>query len=382
LFVFVLAVIAPVLAPAAEQNRLRASHLFTISYPPPELPISDFGGIAFSDRFAFFGTDGGVFRAPLPLHPSTQADRVAFEWTPVTGLLWRAGTLYATLDNLHPTGPGASTRSLLKSVDDGITWTPIDQQLEECSFGTCRYLSASQIELIGDRLFVNAGGNLLVSGDEGASWTVLFGATSNGKPQAQACYDPAFAVVGQRLLMGGECPLDMAYLRTGTLKPDLLDWEEEPETAVTPFLENRNVQFIRRRGESNVIYAGIEGALMRSADAGASYDFILFYEGQAPKYPYITHILFPSQNPLQILIAGFDKGAGGPFLSASFDDGVTWTDQSHLLPGVGDEHWSVTKLEETPDGRIVVGAEDDERGALHIYALSAVSPSRRRAVAR
>jgi len=60
------------------------------------------------------------------------------------------------------------------------------------------------------------------------------------------------------------------------------------------FLENRNVQFIRR-GESNVVYAGIEGALMRSDDAGASYDFVLHYEGDAAKYPYITHILFPSQ---------------------------------------------------------------------------------------
>ncbi len=365
---------------AAEQKRLRAIPLFTISYPPPPIAIADHGNVAFNDRFVFFGTDGGVFRAPLPISSSTQPERIAFESTPVTGLAGRGGAIYAILDIDHPTGPGATTRSLLKSTDDGDTWTPIDHQLEECFAGFCEFLQASQIELVGDRIFVNAGGNVLVSGDDGASWTVLFGATSNGKPQGQACYDPAFTLVGQRLLLGGECPLDIAYLRTGTLTPDLLEWQDEPESAATPFLENRNVQFLRRRGDANVVYAGIEGALLRSDDAGASYDFVLFYEGDAAKYPYVTHILFPSHDPATIIIAGFDKATGGPFLSASFDDGLTWIDQSDLLPGAGLSHWSVSKLAETPDGKLLIGAEDDEGGALHLFELRVGTAARRRAI--
>ena len=365
---------------AAEQSRLRATPLFTISYPPPQFGISDYGNVAFSEQFAFIGTDGGLFRAALPISKSTQARRVAFESTPVTGLAYRAGALYASLDIDHPTGPGATDRALLKSLDDGITWTPIDDQLEECYGAYCERLQSSQIALADDRIFVNAGGNVIVSDDDGASWNVLFGHTSNGKPQGQACYDPAFALVGQRLLLGGECPLDSAYLRTGTLNADLLDWQSEPESAQTPFLENRNVQFIRQRGDSNVVYAGIEGALMRSDDAGASYDFLLFYEGDAPKYPYITHILFPSQHSTAIIIGGFDKANGGPFLSVSFDNGATWIDQSNLLPGVGREQWSVTKLEETPSGQLIVGAEDDEAGALHLFELTIGNAGRRRSV--
>jgi hypothetical protein len=367
---------------AGEGDRLRATPLLTISYPPPPIAITDHGQIAFSDRFAFFGTDGGVFRAALPITRETQPQRVAFESTPVTGLAYRSGSLYAILDIDHPTGPGATNRSLLKSTDEGITWTPIDAALEECSFGFCEFLQSSQIVVTVDRIFVNAGGNVLVSGDDGASWNILFGFTSTGKPQAQACYDPAFAIVGQRLLIGGECPLDSAYLRTGTLRPDLLAWEIEPESAVTPFIENRNVQFIRQRGDSNVVFAGIEGALMRSDDAGASYDFVLFYEGEALKYPYITHILFPSQNPETIIIAGFDKANGGPFLAMSSDDGATWRDQSDLLPGVGLMHWSVSALEETPNGQLIAGAEDDESGSLYLFELRIAGAARPRTIRR
>ena len=370
-------------APAsAEPQRLRATPLFELSYAPPPIAIADHGDIVFSDTFMFLGTDGGIFRAPLPIGPGTVLQRVAFESNPVTGLAYADGTLFAILDNDRPTGPGSTTHSLMRSTDQGLSWTPIDHALEECISGACEFLTASQIEAVGDRLFVNAGGNVLVSGDGGDSWKVLFGATSTGKPQSQACYDPAFAIVGQRLLIGGECPLDMAYLRTGTLQPDLLGWQEEPVLAATPYLENRNVQFIHRR-DGNTVFAGIEGALLRSDDAGASYYTVLHFPGDAPKYPYITHIVFPSQNPAAIIIGGFDKANGGPFLALSYDDGATWIDQSHLLPGVGHPDWSVSVLAETPDGRLLTGAEDDETGRLHVFELEMVGVSgRRRAVSR
>jgi hypothetical protein len=378
----VLLVVAPAATLSAEQKRLRVVPLLTISYPPPNFAVANHGGIVFSDQFVFFGTDGGLFRAPLPIVSTTQPERVAFEWTPVTGLAYRSGVLYAILDQKNPTGPGATTHSLLKSIDQGASWTPIDSELEECFGGTCEFLSASQIEVIGDRIFVNAGGNVLVSASEGSSWTILQGVTSTGRPQAQACYDPSFAIVERRLLIGGECPLDFAYLRTGTLRPDLLGWEQEPGPAATPLLENRNVQFIRQRGDSSVVYAGIEGALLRSDDAGANYAFLLYYPGDAVKYPYITHILFPSKDPSVIIVGGFDKARGGPFLAVSSDNGATWIDESHLLPGVGIDHWSVSALEETPDGQILIAVDDDAVGSFHVSELLLTRSERRRSVRR
>ena len=57
-----------------------------------------------------------------------------------------------------------------------------------------------------DRMFVNAGGNVLASDDDGASWHQLYGLQSNGKPTAQVC-PVKFELVGTQLFLGGECPL-------------------------------------------------------------------------------------------------------------------------------------------------------------------------------
>lgn len=364
---------------AAELTRVVP--LFTITHEPPAIAGADHGGIVFTDTHAFFGTDGGLFRAPLPLG-SSQPALVAFESTPIIGLAWSGSALYVAPDIDHAPKTGGTAHTLLRSIDAGATWTPIDDQLEECIGSFCKRLISSQLEVVDGRLFANAGGNVLASADEGANWSILFGASSTGKPQGQACYDPTFAFVGRRLLLGGECPLDSAYLRTGTLQPDLLAWETEPESASTPFLENRNVQFIRRRAMSDTVFTGIEGALLRSDDAGASYRFVLHYELDAPKYPYITQLVFPTAHPSVIVVGGFDKANGGPFLAVSLDDGMTWRDDSLLLPGIGDESWSVVELAESPDGRIIIAVEDDTHGALHVSELQLTHRSRRRAVGR
>ena len=123
--------------------------------------------------------------------------------------------------------------------------------------------------------------------------------------------------------------------------------------------------------------------LERSEDAGASYEFILRYGGDSAKYPYIEHILFPSSDPALVIVGGFDKAAFGPFLAVSRDGGATWTDQSAILPGAGLEPWSVAFLEETPEGQVIIGVEDDQDGRLHVFELERESvPRRRRAVRR
>jgi hypothetical protein len=110
-----------VFAPASlvlAESRFRVVPLFTMSYPPPLITLADDGAIALTDRFVFFGTDGGLFRVPLPLG-SGQPERVAFEWTPVTALAWSGGALFATLHLDHKTGPGGETHSVMKSTRGG-----------------------------------------------------------------------------------------------------------------------------------------------------------------------------------------------------------------------------------------------------------------------
>lgn len=351
--------------------------LFTLPYDPPPIALSDPGGIAFTESHAFFGTDDGLYRAPLPLG-SAAPELIAFDSRLVTHVSAGGGVVYVALDVNVPEGPLLIKRSLFRSEDEGETWEAVDEGLEECHGADCRYLQASQVQELGGRIFTNAGGNVLASGDGGATWSILFGASSTGKPQAQACYDPTFTVVGRRLLIGGECPLDTAYLISGTLTEDLLHWEEQPVPAVTPWLENRNVQFIRHH--EGMVYAGIEGALLRSNDQGASYDFLLRYEGTSAKYPYITHIAFPVGHPNAIVTAGFDKAAGGPFLAVSTNGGATWRDESHLLPGAGDERVGVGGLAQSPAGELLLSVEDDGTGLLSVFEVSVPKTNRRRPV--
>ena len=97
----------------------------------------------------------------------------------------------------------------------------MDQDLEECYSNICHFLTPTQAAFREERIFVQRGSglNLLVSEDRGASWRALSGSL-DARPATRR-----LRTVGRQVVMGGECPLDRAYLRRGTLRADLLGWE-------------------------------------------------------------------------------------------------------------------------------------------------------------
>jgi hypothetical protein len=140
------------------------------------------------------------------------------------------------------------------------------------------------------------------------------------------------------------------------LRPDLLDWLVEPQPVVAPPLENRNVQFIRDLG-NGVVYAGIEGALLKSTNGGASFGFVIHHELEDPfVYPYIGHMLIPSRDAQLMIIGGFDKKDNDGYLAYSSDGGSTWRDVSHLA---GDAY--VVMLTEDVSGRVIAGLQYRDR---------------------
>jgi hypothetical protein len=68
----------------------------------------------------------------------------------------------------------SANHTLHRSNDRGASFTPVDEGLLDCSGQPCGYLSVRQIETAPGRLFVEAGGNILVSDDDGATWNLLF----------------------------------------------------------------------------------------------------------------------------------------------------------------------------------------------------------------
>lgn len=306
-------------------------------------------GYARDAQYEYLATPQGLYRAPRLASSTPELIGFGGEAVHAVGVS-DSGALYVAKGTGNEAGTSAG-HTLVKSVDHGASFINIDAALLDCSLQTCAYLVPTRLGFGPDRLYTNAGGNVLVSDDDGASWHQLYGLPSNGKPAAQVC-PVKFERAGTTMFLGGECPLDVAWLDRGTLSDDLLAWDAQPKPVVTPNLENRNVQFIRVL-EDGVVYAGIEGALLKSTDGGASFRFVMHYHLEAvDRYPYIGHMLVSSRDPRLMLVGGFDKKNAVGFLAVSADAGETWQDISHF---VGEPY--VSLLVEDADGRILIGLQ-------------------------
>jgi hypothetical protein len=252
---------------------------------------------------------------------------------------------------------GQAGEHSLCTLEASGTFAARDQPLASCIGEWCAPLAMNELKLAGNRLYTNAGAgqNLFVSDNAAASWRVVL-----GQFDSMVCTHQAFQVVGDRLLVGGECPLDSAYVRAYRLGADgrLASPAELP--VALPKLENRNVQFIEQVANTQRVFAGVEGGLLRSEDGGQSFKFVIEQPVEGNKnYPYIRSFLALSGKPDTIVVGGFDKATALPYLAWSADGGTKWTDLSPLLPGyaraAGDTAFAeVSSLSQDPQGRVIV----------------------------
>ncbi len=317
--------------------------------------VGDDARIAFDRDFAYISSpDGQVYRT-RGIWPDSPLKQV-YAANTISNLVTHHDNLYVLVQTIDVREGEPLHHSLLQSRDHGESFTPVDEGLRACSHEYCQYLWATQLIVKNNLLFTNAGAdlNLLVSPDQGDRWIAL-----SGSVEARVCTHSAFEITGSTVLQGGECPLDRAFLRRGTLGPDKLGWAPggDLKPVQSPDLENRNIMVIRAQPRSEVRLAGAEGAVLRSVDDGHSFSYA-FQETQADKhYHYVQQILFPSRSESTPLIGGFDKVTGRPYLAISHDDGETWVDISHLLPGY--EHYAVVGgLAENDRGEIIAVVTD------------------------
>lgn len=376
-FLIALLIAAPQLISA--QEIAAATTLVTIDYETGTEWVFD-AALARTVTHTWVATPGGLYRLPLDLEQE-EAELFAFPGRGVTRLYVHEGDLYVLKETRAADGP-SDDHGLLRLSSDGASLVPLDQPLEWCYGDLCQYPAGSEARFVGERIYYAAGGNLLVSPDSGTSWKALVGFL-----EPAACYDLSFEISGSSLLFGGECPLDIAWIRRARLGPAGDELVGDPVEAVTPYLENRNIQFIRQMPGSSIVFAGIEGAILRSMDGGASYEFVHRHvNGGANegKYPYVGSLLAPSRTEGVLLAGGFDKAKAleAAWLAISFDGGASWLDRSVALRQPDGFSADVLSfLEEDAGGRILAGLVDLETTRLRIVELS-VEPARRRAVRR
>lgn len=352
--------------------------------------------IAFYKRNAYIGMsnsateDTAVVRTGLPVTAASQWNTVALGSCGIAPYNdtapQRSPTLRALGDSLwmfqpwyEDAGTGKQEHALCALNDAGTSFAPQDQSLRACYGEYCYTLWMDELKMVGTRLFSNpgAGVNLFVSDNKAATWRVLL-----GQFDAMTCYHQSFHVVGTRLLVGGECPLDDAFIRAYQLSADGARLESQKELPVTvPELENRNIQFIDSIDGTQRVFAGVEGGLLRSDDGGRSFKFVIRHaiEG-ATTYPYVMRFLALKNKPNVLVVGGFDKANARPYLAWSNDGGDNWTNLSPMLPGynrgAGATSLSgqVTSLVEDPQGRILLTLNEDETAKGKLIQLTLGKP--------
>lgn len=329
------------------------------------------------------GEGTAVQRAPLPLSAASAWTPVALgacalprvdgEFVPPRSP--RLKLLGDTIWLFHP-WVGDNEHSACAMPARATAFAPRDGALRACDGSYCETLSMSDLKVSGTRLYTNAGAgiNLFASGDGGASWRVLRGGFAG-----YSCTHTKFEVVGERVLVGGECPLDDAFLEAYQLSADgmaLASSEKLPLSV--PELENRNVQFIEAVPGTQRVFVGVEGGLLRSDDGGKRFEFVIHNPLEGAKaYPYMQAFLPLRGRPGTIVVGGFDKENFRPYLAFTQDGGKSWTDISSLLPGYtrpagGDTRVAVvTSLAQDPQGRILVtmNEREDQHGRLLLLTL-------------
>jgi hypothetical protein len=351
---------------------------------------SGIGNIVYKDGAAWVTLStsaqagSAVMKAALPLQAASRWTEVplgacALPKQDASGMM-RTPMLRALGANLwlfqppHERQQGQAGEHSLCTLEASGAFAPRDQPLENCIGGWCAPLAMNDMKLAGNRLYTNAGAgqNLFVSDNLAASWRVVL-----GQFDSMVCTHQAFQVVGDRLLVGGECPLDAAYVRAYRLGSDGKLASPDALPVALPALENRNVQFIEQVANSQRVFAGVEGGLLRSEDGGQSFKFVIQQPVEGNKtYPYIRSLLALSGKPDTIVVGGFDKANALPYLAWSADGGTAWTDISALLPGyaraAGDSAFAeVSSLSQDPQGRVIVtvNLKDGREGRVLLLTL-------------
>lgn len=321
--------------------------------------------LVFDDSYAYISTPDGLFRTGKLLSPDQPLEFIGFAGKYITNLYVYNNTLYVLKAGEQTIGSSAIDHSLLKSSDHGATFVPIDKGLEYCYDGYCQFMTPTQAFFKDNLIFTNAGAgtNVLVTADDGAHWNVVSGIFGT-----QVCYDPAFTLVGNRFLIGGECPLDNAYLRSAKMRPDFLGLED-PKQLKPPFiptLGNKNVEFIAQRASSPLVFAGVEGALLKSSDYGESFK----YARNVPAY--VRLILFPSAYPDLLLIGGYAKGH---YFGFSPDNGETWSDATDLIYAPDIVADDIVMLTEDAQGRLLAVLSNSQTKTIIIAEILLAAPS-------
>lgn len=254
----------------------------------------------------------------LELGPCALAAARAGQTLRAPALAHVAGAMFL----FQPTRKGSAEHSLCKLERRLESFRPRDDALRACVDTACERLWMTDLQGHAGLLLSNAGGgaNVLAARGEWLNWDALV-----GDARVHGCGHAAFLVTGRRLLAGGCAPGLHAYRFTGASLP------LAAVPVAQPAHDRRRVHVISQAG--GAVFAGVQGGLLKSADGGRSFRYVILHAAGARQQPAISSVLALRQRPQVLIAAGADAATGAAYLAVSGDGGEHWTDLSSILPG-------------------------------------------------
>lgn len=316
--------------------------------------------LRFDNKHSYFVLPEGIWRGPARLNSGAMLFPLKLPKGEIQNFYVINDTWFLLKE------PSADGRVFMRSNDEGATWQPMDDGLEIVSGNHKTRLVATRMTQQQNVVFLNAGGgiNFMSSSDGGKCWSSLVGNMS-----IQMASAGKFLVQETNVILGGEAPLDMAYLNKGELHINGVQWIKQPQSVAPDGLENRNIQFIESHFDGKSFFAGVEGGVLKSDDRGASWRWVQRFTQSDPKYPYIQHICFGDVSNGLMWVSGWDKPNDSlPYLSVSMDGGETWMDISNIL--MRNPDWrNALMLQRDYEGRILIGVFDPKKDQVEIGLL-------------
>lgn len=236
------------------------------------------------------------------------------------------------LTNLYGFEEGVWSSGPKLTVYDASSKTSIDlsKKLVNCvkiqGEDICDPVSVGNIKVDGGRIYLAAGSapNLFYTDDLGETWAVM-----NGKfpITSTSCYEASFLRTETHLIQGGECPLDVAFVKVYKFT-DANRTKIDPIPVATighDFMGNRAAWHMLQNPVTKQVFAGVEGGLIELAGESYSPIFRIEHAMDEDLYPYYEGLSYVKSNPEKMLAWGNGQERGGT-LMASTDSGRTWKD--------------------------------------------------------
>jgi hypothetical protein len=322
--------------------------------------------VGFDEEHAFIATPSALWRTARELTSSSRLELIDVGRGRIHALYVEPTGVYLLKDlDTHQSG-----HTFLRSRDGFDTFDFLDAGLEVEEVRRRAALVPTRMSSVAGALFTNAGGgvNFLVSTDDTRTWAVLEGTFAT-----QICYAGKFLVLDKNVILGGECPLDNAYLTKGTLLTNRSGWASKPRSVAPEDLSNRNVQFISELKPWKKLAAGVEGGLLLSEDGGDTWTWAIQFGASDSAYPYLKQCSLVPNMPDALMVGGFDKAKDGlPYLSLSTDRGRNWIDVSASANSLGADIRQLSLIVIHPDQRLLIAVSDIKRKEVVVAALTAI----------